>query len=159
MKKSELKTNMLVKTRAGKFLLVKTNVFFLSPDKCLIDILVDDDRWISLDNYNEDLTCVDSLSPTIRRDFEIIEVYIPTPVAYRHGNEFDLSNYRIIWKQEEPIKEENSEVAQLCKEIEEMQKSLNDLKTSLAKTICKDDENIKKIKELLFAKSEERNMV
>ena len=148
MKKSELKTNMLVETRNHRRYLVKKDLPYDKKDL----FVRKKGGFLKIDEYNENLLYHDK----ILNGYDIMKVYKPHSIfAFLPESEFDLDNYTLLWERE------NSEVTKLRKEIEEIEKLLNDKKTLLAKTLCKDeiDEDIKKLKDELFAKSEERNMV
>jgi len=73
MKKSDLKTGMIVKTRGGKTALVVRNTFFESGIFGKNDVIIfAKNNWASLNSYFDDLTWDGDC-----RQFDIIEVYTP----------------------------------------------------------------------------------
>lgn len=137
MKKSELKTNMLVETRDGKRFLVKKDL----PIADLIHGTGDTDlfvRGISFMNfyeYTEDLFCYEYNNHHVTaRNYDIMKVYTPCKIsAFILGQEFDLDNYKLLWAREEPKDEpkEDPEIQELCKMIESIEWALAEIKTVL----------------------------
>ena len=108
MKKSDLRTGMIVETRSGSEYVVFINT--CQPEFCSdnyrdengdIALIVNQENylWTSLNNYNEDLCKNDDKSA------DIVKVYIPYhPYAFMDIT-YEKSDRKLIWEREVPIKE------------------------------------------------------
>jgi len=99
MKKSDLKTGMMVVTRDGDEYMVMLGVSYagLTSDSC--DVIVSKDGWIPLCNYSDDLNLKEDGMP----EFNIVAVYLPLRAAslWRKDIAKDRS-WKCVWKREEP---------------------------------------------------------
>jgi hypothetical protein len=93
MKKSDLRTGMLVKTREGNFALVMLNTEY---EDCLVSDGGSNDRtWSMLDNYNEDLQKSDYVG-------DIVEVY-SSKFSNKDRGSFSTLHRSLIWKRKETV--------------------------------------------------------
>jgi len=147
MKKSELKTNMLVEMRnGGKYLVKKdlpaTDLTYREESNLFID---ETEGYMSFCEYSEDLLCYDDDVNQIFYDwgrdevaegYDIMKVYTPYKIcAFFPGKEFDLDNYDLLWAREEPKNEPkvDPEIQELHKMIESIELTLAEIKTTLAR--------------------------
>lgn len=97
MRKSDLKTEMYVWTRAGRVYMIMRGVGYILSDyrwNATTDILVSTDctgSWLNLNNYTEDL--LHDMSGF--NDYDIVKVYAPKmPASFTMGHlNFDSSEY------------------------------------------------------------------
>jgi hypothetical protein len=87
MKKSDLKTGMVIRTKAGRKGMVLKSVI---GNRSLIQY---PDQWGDLDTYSDNLTAAVG-------EFDIVQVYQPT--AEYQIAEFGWCDQELIWKRQEP---------------------------------------------------------
>ena len=154
MKKSELKTNMLVEMRDGNKYLVKKDL----PTGGLIykdesDLFVGEiEGFMSFCEYSEDLLCYDDElnqmfydygRDEIAENYDIMKVYTPCKVyAFTPEGEFNLDNYKLLWAREEPKDEpkEDPEIQELHKMVESIEWALAEIKTVLERKEKENDD-------------------
>ena len=141
MKKSELKTNMLVITRGGVKYLVKKDLpttNFTHDDLNLF--ACEAGGYMNFYDYSENLLCFDdddiklTFYGEIAKQYDIMKVYIPCKfTAFFPGKEFNLDNYELLWAREEPKDEpkEDPEIQELHKMVESIEWTLAEIKTVL----------------------------
>lgn len=145
MKKSELKTNMLVITKEGIKYLVKKDL----PTVSIIynddpDIFINEIKgFMGFSEYSEDLLCYDDEVNQMFNDYgrdeiaehyDIMKVYTPCKFsAFTSEGEFNLDNYDLLWAREEPKDEpkEDPEIQELHKMVESIKWALAEIKTVL----------------------------
>ena len=94
MKKSDLRTGMLVKTREGNFALVMLNTEY---EDCLVSDGESEERtWCMLDSYNEDLQKEGMYVG------DIVEVYSSKSSNKDRGS-FSTLHRSLIWKRKETV--------------------------------------------------------
>lgn len=143
MKKSELKTNMLVEMRNGSRYLVKKDLPAIGSSN-ESDLFIDEVKgFMSFSEYSEDLLCYDDDinqmfydygRDEIAEGYDIIKIYTPcTNYAFYPGYEFNLNNYDLLWAREEPKDEpkEDPEIQELHKMVESIEWTLAEIKTVL----------------------------
>lgn len=140
MKKSELKTNMLVEMRNGSKYLVKKDLPTIGSSN-EPDLFIDEVKgFMSFSEYSEDLLCYDDDinqmfydygRDEIAEGYDIIKIYTPCKIfAFTSREEFNLDNYELLWAREEPKNEpkEDPEIQELCKTIESIEWALAEIK-------------------------------
>lgn len=104
MKKSELKTGMIVETREGKEYVVFIDVCktrYVSENYNGNDsVLVNNNIWLSLDDYEDNM-----LHSGKNNSFDIIKVYIPNHPYSFIDTSYEKSQRNLIWKRIEEAKE------------------------------------------------------
>lgn len=111
MKKSDLKTGMIVVTRDGEKYMVMLNVEYATITSILSkpNVIVSESGWMSLDNYFDDLKSLANGD-----EFDIVAVYSPLMAASLwRKNLSDSGDWKCVWKREE------SSVEMTVAEIEE----------------------------------------
>lgn len=101
MKKSDLKTGMIVITRDGNQFVVFIDVVDTCKGGDLHSVIVNDEDWLSLKNYDENLIYKNDALP----EFDIIEIYAPSNLFGFMNIEYEKDERKLLWKREDNIKE------------------------------------------------------
>jgi len=107
MKKSDLKTGMIVTIRDGsEYVVLLDAVSDYTKGACDVMLNSDEHRWNRLENYEEDLTYKNGLMDcNDGDDFDIIKVELsPHPYTFADLN-YERSERKLLWKREKPVKE------------------------------------------------------
>ena len=115
MKKSDLKTGMIVETRNGQEYVVFLDIckpqYILKnySEKCRSVLVNSKDReWINFDNYNEDM-CLDDNNDS----FDIMKVYIPNHPYSFMDTSHEKELRKLIWNREQTKSEKEFTMKEL----------------------------------------------
>ena len=100
MKKSDLKTGMMVVTRDKHKYMVMLNVEYDATRKMIEspNVIVSEDGWIPLSKYSDDLKVYSQFD-----NLDIVEVYAPLMTASLWRKKLsDKNDWKCVWKREEP---------------------------------------------------------
>lgn len=100
MKKSDLKTGMMVVTRDNNEYMVMLNVEYDGTRKMVepSNVIVSKDGWMPLSKYGDDLRTYSAFD-----NLDIVEVYAPLMTASLWRKDLsDKKDWVCVWKREEP---------------------------------------------------------
>ena len=103
MKKSDLKTGMIVETREGNEYIVFINTCKTESNPDINNVLVgQNNKWLNLYNYNENM---EHINGEFEGVFDIVKVYIPYHPFTFTNITYQKEDRRLIWERDKKIKE------------------------------------------------------